>query len=158
VRPRISLTFPRPKSPAPEPFDRRNPAANGSARESLAARVSKRILLVEDDYEIREVMRVLLVGEGYEVTVAANGREALERLSPPIASDAPDVIILDLLMPVMDGWQFLAARRGTPAIAAIPVVVMTADRKAKVDAIDVQASLPKPFSVTVLIETLSRML
>jgi len=113
---------------------------------------------VEDDYEIREVMRVVLAAEGYEVTAATNGREALDRLSMPLAADAPDLIILDLLMPVMDGWQFLAARRASPAIAAIPVVVMTADRKAKVDSVDAQAALPKPFSVTLLMETVHSVL
>src|SRR5207248_1971254 len=68
-----------------------------------APQAGKRILLIDDDFTTREVMSVLLGGDGYRVSVAANGAEALERLRSP---DRPELILLDLKMPVMDGCSF----------------------------------------------------
>jgi CheY-like chemotaxis protein len=81
-----------------------------------------RALVVEDNLTDREMMRRLLVGEGWEVTVAVNGREALDRLK----SEHPHLILLDLMMPEMDGFEFLAAFRKNPKFAATPVIVVTA--------------------------------
>ncbi|HKD17377.1 MAG TPA: response regulator [Thermoanaerobaculia bacterium] len=79
------------------------------------------ILLVEDDPSMRDALVTLLEGEGYSVRCAENGRQALDVLA---RSETPSLILLDLMMPVMDGWQFLAARRqvenadarGTPVV------------------------------------------
>jgi CheY-like chemotaxis protein/two-component sensor histidine kinase len=79
-------------------------------------------LVVDDDQTTREMMRRLLVGDGWTAESATNGREALERL----AAKAPDLILLDLLMPEMDGFEFLAKLRETPAYASIPVIIVTA--------------------------------
>ena len=81
-----------------------------------------RVLVVEDNLTDREMMRRLLVGEGWEVTVAVNGREALDRLK----SDHPNLVLLDLMMPEMDGFEFLAEFRKNPKFAFTPVIVVTA--------------------------------
>jgi adenylate cyclase len=81
-----------------------------------------RALVVEDNPTDREMMRRLLVGEGWAVTAAGNGREALDRLK----SELPNLIILDLMMPEMDGFEFLAEFRKGPTFASTPVIVVTA--------------------------------
>jgi CheY-like chemotaxis protein len=81
------------------------------------------ILVVDDDREVREALKLILEGEGYDVVSATNGLEALERLDEGCR---PCLILLDLLMPLVDGWQFLAERSKTPELAAIPVIVITA--------------------------------
>ena len=80
------------------------------------------ILIVEDDNETRELMRRTLEGDGWDVAEARHGREALER----IRERTPDVIILDLMMPVMSGFEFLGELRSVEAWRKIPVVVATA--------------------------------
>jgi CheY-like chemotaxis protein len=84
---------------------------------------TKSILVVEDDADIRDVLVEVLELEGYEIAVAGNGREALEHLR---RAKRPDLILLDLMMPVMDGWQFRAEQRQNPEWAGIPVVILTA--------------------------------
>ncbi len=81
-----------------------------------------RVLVVEDDLDTREMMRRLLVGEGWAVSLAANGREALDRL----ISERPNLVLLDLMMPEMDGFEFLAEFRKNPKFASTPVIVVTA--------------------------------
>jgi adenylate cyclase len=81
-----------------------------------------RALVVEDNLTDSEMMRRLLVGEGWEVMVASNGREALERLK----SEHPNLILLDLMMPEMDGFEFLAEFRKSAKFASTPVIVVTA--------------------------------
>jgi adenylate cyclase len=81
-----------------------------------------RVLVVEDNLTDSEMMRRLLVGEGWEVMVAGNGREALERLK----SEHPNLILLDLMMPEMDGFDFLAEFRKSAKFASTPVIVVTA--------------------------------
>lgn len=80
------------------------------------------VLVVEDDQATRELMRRLLVGEGWRVSVAANGREGLERSS----AERPDIVLLDLMMPEMDGFEFIAEFRKDPKFASTPVIVVTA--------------------------------
>jgi CheY-like chemotaxis protein len=82
----------------------------------------RRVLVVEDEPDVREPVAQLLAVAGFEVAAAANGLEAL-RLA---RSSPPDVIVLDLMMPVMNGWEFRRAQRADPALAAIPVVVVSA--------------------------------
>ncbi|MFT3770120.1 MAG: response regulator [Minicystis sp.] len=83
----------------------------------------KRILVVDDDPDLREAMIDVLAGEGYHLVTAANGREALDLLAQ---GERPDVILLDLMMPVMNGHEMRAHQLADGAIADIPVVVMTA--------------------------------
>jgi CheY-like chemotaxis protein len=81
------------------------------------------ILLVEDDFILRGALATVLVSEGYKVESAANGLDALERLARP---PKPALIVLDIMLPYMDGLEFRTVQRATPAIADIPVIVLTA--------------------------------
>ena len=85
----------------------------------------KFILVVEDDKDVRESLRELLEDEGFAVLCAEHGMAALEALRT--ADALPKLILLDLTMPVMDGYRFRAAQLADPAIALVPVIVMTAD-------------------------------
>ncbi len=76
------------------------------------------LLVVEDDADIRDALDGLLSMEGFRVTGCSNGREALDWLH---ASPKPDLILLDLMMPIMDGWQFRVAQKEDPELATIPV-------------------------------------
>ena len=86
----------------------------------------KRILLVEDDADIRLQVVLALELEGYEVVQASNGKEALALLRSSSPEGLPCCIILDLMMPVMDGWEFRRRQREDPALASVPVVVLSA--------------------------------
>jgi DNA-binding response OmpR family regulator len=81
-----------------------------------------RVLVVDDDLDIREALAQILVAEGYDVTEAANGLEALAEIDRQI----PDVVLLDLMMPVLDGWKTLQILRRTPRHANVPVVILSA--------------------------------
>lgn len=112
------------------------------------------ILLVEDDAAIRESVADCLAFEGYAVLAVGNGREALEALrrGPP-----PAVVVLDLLMPVLGGAQFLEAQRGDPAIAGVPVILMTAAIPSSTTALPkADAYLPKPFDLVDLLALVAR--
>ncbi len=107
------------------------------------------ILLVDDDESILSTVEFLLTDEGYTVIAAANGKEALKH----IASQTPSLILLDMKMPIMDGWAFAQAYRESPGPHA-PIVVMTAahdshKRAAEINADDVIA---KPFDVNHLLD------
>jgi CheY-like chemotaxis protein len=81
--------------------------------------------VVEDDTDIRETIAELLLDEGYEVQTAISGREALDYLIDSGAT--PDLILLDLMMPVMDGWTFHAELQKDPRWASLPIVIISAD-------------------------------
>jgi CheY-like chemotaxis protein len=83
----------------------------------------KSVLIVEDDNSIREVLQMFLEYEGYCVMTAANGQEGIEALS---RGQSPCLIVLDLMMPIMDGWQFVESIAKNATFAAIPIVVVTA--------------------------------
>jgi CheY-like chemotaxis protein len=90
----------------------------------MATAVPRRsVLVVEDDEDIRAAIAEILEGEGYEVAIAANGSEALEELQH---MRRPCIILLDLMMPVMNGHEFLARIRETPRMQRVPVLVLTA--------------------------------
>jgi CheY-like chemotaxis protein len=82
-----------------------------------------RILIADDDPDVRESLRLLLEMQGHSVDEARNGEEALRRLH---ATEPPCVILLDLMMPVMDGWQFRRVQLEHPQLAAVPVLVISA--------------------------------
>ncbi|MGK9235185.1 response regulator [Inquilinus limosus] len=104
-----------------KPIDRGRLAAI-LARFRSAASATRRVLVVEDDAATRAMMRRLLVAEGWQVAEAGDGRAALERME----RERPDLILLDLMMPEMDGFEFLAACRKVPDYAGIPVIIVTA--------------------------------
>jgi CheY-like chemotaxis protein len=104
-----------------------------------------RVLIVEDAPDLREFYGILLREEGFEVAAACNGAEALERL----AWD-PDVILLDLMMPVMDGYEFYDRLRALPGEKpAVIVISAVAPRRAALPG--VHAIVPKPFDFTQLV-------
>lgn len=116
-----------------------------------------RILVVEDDNAIRQIIAELLEEEGYRVECAVNGADALARLE---ASEAPALILLDLTMPVMDGWSFRETQRRDPRLALIPTVVVTASHANDPHAADglaADAFLAKPFDLDRLIATVHRL-
>ena len=114
------------------------------------------VLIIEDDALLRSAIAEGLSAEGFEVKSAANGRDALSVLG----HWHPDLIILDLAMPHMDGWLFRAEQRRLPSLAAIPVIVLSgaADTGAQLDELAVAAALAKPCDLEVLKATISRVL
>jgi CheY-like chemotaxis protein len=110
------------------------------------------ILLVEDDPDVREAVAETLQENGYAVIAAENGAEALELLDA--ATSLPALILLDLMMPVMDGWAFREAQRKHPRHAKIPVVALTAHGDFK--GFDAAMHLRKPVSLDALLETVRR--
>nr|WP_253895447.1 response regulator [Corallococcus exercitus] len=106
-------------------------------------------MVVDDDPDILEALSEILEAEGFEIRRARNGKEALERLEP----DPPDLILLDLMMPVMDGWEFAQRMRQKPDFASIPIIVLSADRNVGSKAKDIGAMghLAKPFELNDLL-------
>ena len=99
------------------------------------------VMVVDDDDDIRDSLCAVLECEGYQVVSRRNGREALAYLR---GGEAPCVILLDLMMPVMDGWTFRQEQRLDPELKEIPVVVITAGGKDQVAGLDAQRVLFKP--------------
>lgn len=120
----------------------------------MNAKAERAVLVVEDDVDLGDVVSMVLDAAGYSPVVAKDGREALTQLR----TCRPRVILLDLMMPGMNGWELRAAQLRDPLLAKIPVVVMTGDgnaqrKAAELDAVDF---LQKPIDVPKLLEVLSR--
>ena len=114
----------------------------------------RRVLIVEDDFDIRDVLGVQLRRQGYDVLEAEDGEEALAILHRE-GGALPDVILLDLMMPRVDGWAFCERRQSDPRLASIPIILMSAfgDRAQLPPA---SAFLTKPFEVDDLTALLDR--
>jgi len=110
------------------------------------------ILVVDDDPDIRDSLREVLEEEGYAVACVGNGREALDYLH---REPRPRVILLDLMMPIMDGWQFRREQKKDPVIADIPLIVITATGKRPV-LIDAEELVMKPLDLGRLFEAIER--
>ncbi len=82
------------------------------------------ILIVDDDEDFHEALEAAIASQGFAVRHAANGREALRSLAP--GQPRPDAILIDLMMPQMDGWELLQAIAQDPALVAIPAAVLSA--------------------------------
>jgi CheY-like chemotaxis protein len=117
--------------------------------------MSKRILVVEDDSSIRELLVELLQSEGYDVSSAVNGLEGLKFLQ---TQSNPDLILIDLMMPVMDGYSFRSEQLKNPDWAKIPVVVMSAEANAKekMRSYDISAFLSKPVELDTILKTVEQ--
>lgn len=107
----------------------------------------KPILIVDDDKDILSAIKMILELHGYAIESASNGKEALELLH----SELPSLILLDLMMPVMDGFEFLQNIESNPKFSNIPVIVMTATHN-KVKKITKYTTLLKPFNVEVMLD------
>jgi two-component system response regulator MprA len=119
---------------------------------SLGASHSTRVLVVDDDPSIREVVTEVLELDGYAVETAANGAEALEK----VQAQAPNAIVLDLMMPGMDGWQFMDACSAERVCEDVPVLVLSAARDLRPTTEGLRdkkiaAVLPKPFNIDTLV-------
>jgi DNA-binding response OmpR family regulator len=115
-----------------------------------------RVLVVDDDALIRDTLATALGDEGYAVRVASDGRAALNTMG----HWRPDVIVLDLMMPVMDGPAFRAAQRSTADTALIPVIILSAAHEVnqRAAALDPAAVFAKPFDLNDLIDAIERLL
>lgn len=111
--------------------------------------MKKKILIVEDDEDIRDAFMSILEMEGFSMISAPNGKVALDLLSQ--AKELPGLIFLDVMMPVMDGIQFLTLKKENPKVAEIPVVVLTAGTQ-KNDWPHVVEYLKKPVDLGRLLE------
>jgi two-component system chemotaxis response regulator CheY len=116
----------------------------------------KCVLVVDDDVEIRHVVGDILQFGGYQVELAADGEQALAQIS----ATRPDAILLDLMMPVMDGWTFLQHCRADPHTRARPVVVLSvhANLGDTASELQVQGVLAKPFELADLLSTVEHVL
>lgn len=111
------------------------------------------ILIVDDEVEIRETLEVALAIRGWEVITVANGQEAIDLLA---SGKKPSLILLDLMMPVMNGWEFLIQRKRVDPSLEIPVVVVSAyTDRAPADS-GIADSLQKPFDLARLFEIVER--
>ena len=108
-----------------------------------------RVLVVDDDASIRKMIVAALKRGPYQFFEAPNGKEALDLMR----SDHPDVVVLDLMMPILSGWDVLRERQNDPELSRIPVILISANRDPEIaTAVDkgVCAFLPKPFDIGAL--------
>ena len=116
---------------------------------SEAAQHVTRVLVVDDDPAIRRLVIATLKRDGYEFSEAANGREALDRMR----ADHPDCVVLDLMMPLVSGWDVLQERLHDPELIKIPVIIVSANREPELIKVmdkGICAFLPKPFDIGAL--------
>ncbi|HEX9288501.1 MAG TPA: response regulator [Anaeromyxobacteraceae bacterium] len=120
----------------------------------MTAAATRSVLVVDDDPDICEVIQTVLEVHGYRVLTARDGVDALEQLR---AGERPSMIILDLMMPRMNGLQFRDEQTRDPALRAIPVLVLTGDGRAdaKAAALGVEG-LRKPVELATLLDAVRR--
>ena len=121
--------------------------------------VSRKIVYIEDEQEMIDLVRLILVRKGYEVIGASGGREGLDQ----IRKQLPDAVLLDLMMPDMDGWDVYQQMKADEAIRHIPVIVVTAkaqsiDKVLGLHIAKVEDYISKPFSPQELVNSLERAL
>ena len=114
---------------------------------------ARSVLVVDDDEMIQDSIREVLSDEGYDVVLAHNGVEALEKLRN---GEQPFVILLDLMMPVMDGWQFRVEQKKDALLSKIPVIVITAAGSSVRGSIDADEFMTKPVRLDDLLEAVRR--
>ena len=112
------------------------------------------VFVVEDDPDTREMIGRFLELEGFTVIFAANGKQALERLG---AGASASVILLDLMMPVMDGWEFRRQQIRQARLAQIPVIVVSAAGRERIEQLHADHYLTKPLDLEELLQTVTRL-
>ena len=111
------------------------------------------VLVVEDDPDIREVMMAIVESEGHLAVPAENGDQALRLLRSGLH---PCLILLDLMMPVKDGWEFRAEQNTDPSLASIPTIIVSAAGRQSMEALHPTAALEKPIDYDQLTRLLKR--
>jgi len=116
--------------------------------------VARTVLVVDDEFGVAEVLDAILTDEGYRVITATNGRQALAR----IAEQRPDLVLLDYMMPILDGVAVLRALSADPAADGLPVVVMSAlpEEAISTETGRYAAFLRKPFQIRTVLAAVSR--
>jgi len=129
-------------------------AAGSGLRHYALVEAARQILVVDDDSAIREAISEVLQEDGYSVVTAANGQEAMAQLSAA-RDQPPGLILLDLMMPVMDGWQFLDRYAEDDTLPPVPIIVISANLAASggIHRRDVLLYLKKPLDIDRLLET-----
>lgn len=114
------------------------------------------VLIIEDDHDVQDSLALLLEMEGYNVAAADDGRQALDYLEA--APELPCLILLDLMMPVMNGFEFRERQKENPAFASIPVVVMSAagNIHEKLPGLEAKAYIKKPMEFATVAEAVKR--
>jgi CheY-like chemotaxis protein len=110
------------------------------------------VLIVDDDTDFRSALALCLEGEGYTVAQATDGVEALSC----VTGQRPGVILLDLLMPRMDGFELLERLRADPALAAVPVLILTGTPVENIRSLGVEAVVQKPMAIDALVSLMER--
>ncbi|MEX2236766.1 MAG: response regulator [Dehalococcoidia bacterium] len=115
----------------------------------------RRVLVVEDDLRIQKMLRTVLLAEQYEVDAVGDGRAALEL----VERDPPDLVILDLMLPDVDGWEVMNRLKADNKLSTLPVLVLSAVHDLARESLRIGASdfLRKPFGIDALLEKVARL-
>jgi len=118
-----------------------------------------KIMVVDDEPDLLDVVRLILESDGYQVVTAGSGQEALDKLD----KEMPDLILLDIIMPRMDGWEVFSRIKSNPRTANIPVIMLTAkdqriDKLIGLHVVRVNDYITKPFGRAELLERIKRVL
>ena len=118
--------------------------------------MQKRVLVIDDDTSLQDLMQAILELKDFEVILAENGQDALEKL----AKKQPDLILLDLMMPGMDGYSFAEELQRRGLCAAVPILVLTADVSAKpqVEQLGINSFVTKPFELRGFLQEVSKLM
>jgi two-component system response regulator VicR len=118
-----------------------------------------KIMVVDDEPDLVDVVRLILESDGYEVVTASGGQEALEK----ITVERPALVLLDIIMPKMDGWEVFSRIKGNPKTSEIPVIMLTAkdqriDKLIGLHVVKVNDYITKPFGRAELLERIKKVL
>jgi len=131
---------------------------NSIDAERRAQVLRKKILIVEDEESLLKLESILLTSKGYEVRGVANGKAALDA----IAEEAPDLVLLDIMLPEIDGFEVCRRIKENPETSAIPVIMLTAKKSredmARGESVGADWYITKPFKSAMVIETIQRFL
>jgi CheY-like chemotaxis protein len=114
-----------------------------------------RVVVIEDDADLREAICMMLRYEGFEPAGFSDGTEAIRRIESGLAAD---IILLDLMMPVMSGWEFCTRRAESPALSRVPVILITARQSITPTPVGISKVLLKPFDPDALQHAIVRVL